>query len=180
MNQTSRSRNRAAKLEVCLLCALLGGAAGTGMMLHWELPISHASRVAAAITSVAISLFLGRKMAGLGLTKRVTFVVNPQGVAKGVSKGYMRALVAWLFWLAAGAAGALASWWFVPTTDGVNLWTARHEQTRVLDELTALPAGDIPGYLGGQLARKLVAEFPSCRPQVLMAEGHWSKRSVTR
>jgi len=65
--------------------------------------------------------------------------------------------------------------WFVPTGHGVSLWSAY----RRIEELRALPAGDVAGYQHGAVARRrLVREFPSLAPDVSEAEQAWLRRTV--
>ena len=167
------------KVPFAWICVLLGATVGVGLMLRWQLPLSHSSRVAAAIASVVLGIVFAGKTVGRPRPNPV-FLVDPQGIARVPSKRRLSLLITWTIWFAAGAGGGLGSWWFMPTTEGINLWSARQESQLIVNELTGLPQGDVTCYLRGRLARKLVAEFPSCRQQVQKAERDWIERTVTR
>src|SRR5579872_5817674 len=80
------------------------------------------------------------------------------GFTVGISGARRRSWFRRLGWMAAGLALAGVAGWFVPTTRGVNLWSSY----RQLDELRALPAGDVSGYAHDLSARrKIVTEFPT-------------------
>lgn len=97
------------------------------------------------------------------------------GFAAGISAARRRGWSVRLGWMAGGLAIAGLAGWFVPTTGGVTLWSAY----RQVDELNALPAGDIAAYTGGAGQRKrLVAEFPSFAEDVAAAEKAWVRRSA--
>jgi hypothetical protein len=78
-----------------------------------------------------------------------------------------------------GMAIALAlagiSLWFVPTINGVSLCSAY----RQVEELRALPAGDVAAYQGGAAARRaLVEDFPAFAADVRAGEQAWLHRTV--
>lgn len=80
-----------------------------------------------------------------------------------------------LGWLAAGLALAAVSAWFVPTLHGISLWSAYER----VEELRALPAGDIDEYRRGEPARRMLVEaFPSFASDVSAAEVAWIRRTV--
>jgi hypothetical protein len=97
------------------------------------------------------------------------------GFTVGISVARRQGWSVRLGWMAAGLALAGLSGWFVPTTGGVNLWSAY----RQMDELRALPAGDVAGYLRGAAERKqIVAEFPAFAEDVTEAESAWVRRTA--
>jgi hypothetical protein len=80
-----------------------------------------------------------------------------------------------LTWMAAALALAGIALWFVPTTHGVNLWSAY----RQVEELRVLPAGAVAEYQRGAVARRTVVEdFPSFAADVKSAEQAWFRRTV--
>lgn len=80
-----------------------------------------------------------------------------------------------LTWMTAALAFAGIALWFVPTSHGVNLWSAY----RQVKELHALPAGDVAAYQRGAAAlRTLVEDFPSFAADVSAAEQTWLRRTV--
>jgi hypothetical protein len=80
-----------------------------------------------------------------------------------------------LAWMVAATAFAAIALWFVPTMHGVNLWSAY----RQIEELHALPAGDVAAYQRGAAARRtLVEDFPSFAWDVRAAEKAWLRRTV--
>jgi alkylhydroperoxidase/carboxymuconolactone decarboxylase family protein YurZ len=77
--------------------------------------------------------------------------------------------------MAIGLACAGIALWLVPTNRGVNLWSGYQQ----IDELRALPVGDVAGYQRGAAARRtLVEEFPSLAADVSAAEQAWLRRTV--
>jgi hypothetical protein len=77
--------------------------------------------------------------------------------------------------MAGGLALAGLAGWFVPTTDGVSLWSAY----RQVDRLRTLPPGDVAGYLHGQAARReVVSEFPTFAADIAEGEYAWLHRTV--
>jgi hypothetical protein len=112
---------------------------------------THLPRIAAALTAVGV------------------------GFTIGISRLYQRAWFVRLGWMAAALALAGLAGWFVPTTSGVNLWSAYQR----VDELRALPAGDVAGYVRGAPARKeMTAEFPTFTEDVRTTEQAWFRRTV--
>jgi hypothetical protein len=80
-----------------------------------------------------------------------------------------------LTWIVGANAFAGIALWFVPTLHGVNLWSAY----RQIEELRALPAGDVAAYQRGAAARRtLVKAFPSFAADVKAAEQAWFRRIV--
>jgi hypothetical protein len=97
------------------------------------------------------------------------------GCTVGISMARRRSWFARLGWMASGLALAGLAGWFVPTTKGVNLWSAY----RQVDQLRSLPAGDTAGYSRGVQARKaMVSEFPTFAEDVAAAEHAWFRRTV--
>lgn len=77
--------------------------------------------------------------------------------------------------MAASLALAGIAAWFVPTLHGVSLWLAY----RQVEELRALPAGDVAEYQRGAAARQLlVKEFPSFASEIEAAKQAWLRRTV--
>jgi hypothetical protein len=65
--------------------------------------------------------------------------------------------------------------WFIPTVHGVSLWSAY----RQVEELRALPAGDIAGYQSRTArCRLLIEEFPSFASDIRAAKQAWLRRTV--
>ncbi|MGH7227092.1 MAG: hypothetical protein ACRELF_28070 [Gemmataceae bacterium] len=80
-----------------------------------------------------------------------------------------------LTWMAASLAFAGIAAWFVPTAQGVNLWSAY----RQVEVLRSLPVGAVAEYQSGVEARRLVVkEFPSFGPDIRAAERDWLRRTV--
>lgn len=97
------------------------------------------------------------------------------GFTTGISIAHRRSWYTRLGWMATGLALACLAGWFVPTMQGVSLWSAY----RQVSELDALPAGDIAGYTNGAASRKeLVSEFPTFAEDVAAAEHAWLRRTV--
>jgi hypothetical protein len=66
-------------------------------------------------------------------------------------------------------------WLYVPTTGGINLWSAYRE----LGDLRALPAGDATRYVDSKARRQeLVQEFATFRDDVEAAEQEWGRRTA--
>jgi hypothetical protein len=81
--------------------------------------------------------------------------------------------------LGAGLGAAALAWWFVPTTNGRNLWTAQAEASECVADLDELAAGDGLGYEAKQKARQaLCLDFPEFRPRIEEAERSWLDRSI--
>ncbi len=78
----------------------------------------------------------------------VTLLTVAVGFTTGLSLAHRRSWYVRLGWMAVGLALAALSGWFVPTTRGVNLWSAYQR----VDELHALSAGDVAGYTRGRRA----------------------------
>lgn len=105
----------------------------------------------------------------------VTLLAVAVGFTVGISLARRRGWHTRLGWMAGGLAVAGLAGWFVPTMQGVSLWSAY----RQVSELQALPAGDIAGYTRGVAERKqLVAEFPNFAEDVTTAEHGWLRRTV--
>jgi hypothetical protein len=105
----------------------------------------------------------------------LTLLAVAVGFTIGLWVAHRRGWYARLGWMAAGLALAGIAAWFVPTTGGVNLWSAY----RQVDELHALPAGDVAGYVRGVPGRReLVSEFPTFAGDVTAAERAWFRRTV--
>jgi hypothetical protein len=84
--------------------------------------------------------------------------------------GYVR-----LGWMAAGLAGAALAAWFVPTVHGVSLWSAY----RQMDELHALPLGDVAAFRdGAAMRRTMVEDYPAFAAEVRATEQDWLRRTV--
>ena len=112
---------------------------------------THLPRVFTALLAIATGFILG-----ISVLHRRSWYVRLGGIASGLAL--------------AGLAG-----WVVPTVRGVSLWSAY----RQVDELRALPAGDVAGYVNGAAARKeLVSEFPTFAEDVTAAEQGWLRRTV--
>ena len=105
----------------------------------------------------------------------VTLAAVAVGFIVGFSLPSERGWHVRLGWMTAGLALAGLSAWFVPTLRGVSLWSAYQQ----VEELRALPAGDMAEYQRGAAARRiLVEEFPTFAPDVSAAEADWLRRTV--
>lgn len=72
--------------------------------------------------------------------------------------------------LAAGLAGTVACWLWVPTTGGINLWRAQ----AVLERTRNLPRGDLAAFSAGAAERNEVSrEFSRLRSDIKFAERNW-------
>jgi hypothetical protein len=97
------------------------------------------------------------------------------GVLAGMAFNRRRSWYSRLTWMAASLGFAGIAAWFVPTVHGVSLWSAY----RQVEELRALPAGDLAEYQRGTPARRLlVEEFPSLAADVSAAQQAWLRRTV--
>jgi hypothetical protein len=97
------------------------------------------------------------------------------GLTVGVSLVRRRSWYVRLGWMAGGLALAGLAGWFVPTTTGVSLWSAYGQ----VEELNALPPGDVAGFVRGVPARReVVSEFPTFAEEVAAAEQAWVRRTV--
>jgi hypothetical protein len=108
---------------------------------------------------------------------RVFFALLPVsiGLTLGISAARRRSWYARMGWIASGLALAGLAGWFVPTTRGVNLWSAYHQ----VDQLRILPPGDAAGYVRGASTRKvMLSEFPTFAEDVAAAERAWFLRTV--
>src|SRR5262245_4680190 len=106
-----------------LLVVLGIGLVLLGVIAFAQLPFSHAPRILSALLLV-----------GLG-TGAATSAARPWGWRVRLSC------------LGAGAGLATLAWWFVPTTEGLNLWSAQRGVDRLVAELEAMPACDTAAYL---------------------------------
>jgi hypothetical protein len=83
--------------------------------------------------------------------------------------------------LGVGVVSAVLAWWFVPTTGGLNLWSAGRDADRLATELDQLPAGDGTGFLKRRAEQEpLVAQFPEFRQRLQQASDAWIERSMTK
>jgi hypothetical protein len=115
------------------------------------LPSGHGFRVFCAVLA-----------AGAGIITAVALPRSQTGSARFTS-------------VAMGLAVASCALWFVPTSDGPNLWQARHCVTK----LESMPAGDISGFNKGKPNRRDAAMlFPSLRTPIEEAELAWLGRTV--
>lgn len=97
------------------------------------------------------------------------------GLTLGISVARRRSWYVRLVWIAGGLAFAGLAGWFVPTAGGISLWSAY----RQVDELNALPAGDVAAFVRGVPERReVVAEFPSFAEDITAAEQAWVRRTV--
>jgi hypothetical protein len=97
------------------------------------------------------------------------------GSAAGLSLARNRRWAVRLGWFGGGLVVAGLVWLFVPTTGGINLWSAY----RGLDELRALPPREFTRYVdGGAQREELVREFPTFADDVRAAEREWARRSA--
>jgi hypothetical protein len=118
--------------------------------LIW-LGVNHFPRVVCA----ALAVWLG-SAAGLSLARKKGWLIRLGCIGGGL-------VVAGLVWL------------FVPTTGGINLWSAYRE----LADLQALPTGEFGRYGAGMARREeMVREFPTLEGDVRAAEGEWARRSA--
>lgn len=105
----------------------------------------------------------------------VTLLAAAAGFICGISLARRRTWFVRLGWMAGGLALAALAGWFVPTTRGVNLWSAYQQ----VDELRALPAGDVSAYKrGGPYRKQVVSEFPTFAEDIAAAERGWLRRTV--
>ena len=97
------------------------------------------------------------------------------GLFIGMAFNFRRDWYTRLTWMAIALALAGIALWFVPTLNGVNLWSAyRH-----VESLRTLPPGDVAEYQRGVSARRLlVQDFPSFAPDVSAAEQAWLRRTM--
>ncbi len=107
----------------------------------------------------------------------------PRLVALGISAGLFAARAfshrrSWytrLRGMAVALAIAGVALWFVPTIQGVSLWSAY----RQVEKLRGLPAGNVAEFQRGAASRQtLVEEFPSFAADVRAAEQAWLRRTV--
>jgi hypothetical protein len=83
--------------------------------------------------------------------------------------------------LSAGVGLAALAWWFVPTTEGLSLWSAQRGADRLVAELEAMPACDTTGYLKGSAEREqLIAQFPEYRQLLQRPADAWIEWSVRK
>jgi hypothetical protein len=139
------------------LAWLLLGLAVLAIVLCTQLPKGHFTRVAAAALALAIGAG-----AALSAARNCRWRVR-------------------LAWLGAGLAGAAAAWVFVPTTQGLSLWTAHAQTERQESELERLQAGDTASFSREAEDRiRLTKQFPSFQPRIQRAERAWLERSAAR
>lgn len=104
-----------------------------------------------------------------------TLLAVAAGFTVGISLARRRSWFVRLRWIAGGLALAALAGWFVPTTRGVNLWSAY----RQVDELRELPAGAIDAYkIGGPDRRRIGLDFPTFAEDISAAERAWFRRTV--
>jgi hypothetical protein len=97
------------------------------------------------------------------------------GWSAGVSWARRRSRTVRLAWVAAGVVGALCARWFVPTTQGVSLWTA----SRMADRLETYPVSAPGGFAAGQARRQAaVRQFPQYAEEIQTAERVCLRRCV--
>jgi hypothetical protein len=119
------------------------------------LPRGHVGRIAVTFAPLALSLWVAIMLA----RKRRWFVR--------------------LGWLAGGLVLASAAWLFVPTAQGLNLWSAYRLAEIQVQELEALEPGETADFLKATPAREnLVAQFPSFKAEIDEAEEAWLDRST--
>lgn len=141
--------------EEWLVVSIYGLIAIAGMIAFGRLPASHFPRVLGAMLLTGVGL-----VAGVGVARRK-----------------------WVRVLCLGAALALAVlvWFFMPTTRGMNWWTARHETHRLADMVNALPDCDVAAFLAGRDDRdRFMSHFPEFRAPVQEAVDAWQQRSVSQ
>jgi hypothetical protein len=124
----------------------------------------------------ALGLFGLGYLGGTHLPRVLTALLAvAAGFTIGISMLHRRSWYVRLGWMAGGLALAGLAGWFVPTTRGINLWSAY----RQVDALRVLPAGDVAGYRNGVAARKeVVSEFPTFAEDMAVAEQAWLRRTV--
>lgn len=124
---------------------------------------------------LCLMLGLGGMLKWLGASHYFRLVVPLLVFTVSIRVAWRRDWYTRLSWMAAGLALAGVSAWFVPTMRGVNLWSAY----RQMEELRALPAGDVASYQREAAARRtLVEEFPSFSADMKAAEQAWLRRTV--
>jgi hypothetical protein len=133
------------------------GLAVLALIAFTQLPVSHGPRILAALL-----------LLGIGTGVAIT----------AVHKGGWRVR---LSCLGAGVGLAVLAWWFVPTTGGLSLWSARRGADRLVTELEQLPAGDAAGCLKWRPEQEqLVTQFPEFRERLQQAADAWTARSVKK
>jgi hypothetical protein len=140
--------------EMVLVLALFALVIAT-VVLFFRLPGGHVGRLAAAFVLLA-----GGLAAGISLARKCRWFVR-------------------LGWVAAGLVLAAAAWVFVPTAQGLNLWSAYHLADEQVQELRELEAGDTSGFMKGVPVREnVVAQFPYFKQELDRAEQAWIERSL--
>jgi hypothetical protein len=151
--QLSEKANEPRSLPVVLGIGLVV----MGVIAFAQLPSSHAPRILSALL-----LF------GLGA-----------GAAISATRSW-----GWhvrLCCLGAGVGLAALAWWFVPTTEGMSLWSAQRGADRLVEELEALPACETAAYLKASAEREqLIAQFPGYRQVLQQPADAWIERSVRK
>jgi len=139
-------------------------------------PVSQLSAsVVLGVLGFLCPLCLAGLLKGLGETHYFRVIVTLSAIAVSFWAAWRRDWFTRLRWIAIGLALAGLSAWFVPTLRGVSLWSAY----RRVEELRALPPGDVAEYQRGAAARRtLVEEFPSFAADVSTAEQAWLRRTV--
>jgi hypothetical protein len=136
---------------------LLLGVAVLAIVLCTQLPQGHYTRVVAAVLALGI------------------------GTGAAVSAARKCRWRVRLALLGAGLGGAAAAWVFVPTTQGLSLWTAHAETERHKSQLGSLQAGDMAGFSReSQVRMGLMKQFTSFQPRILKAENAWLERTVAK
>jgi hypothetical protein len=140
-----------------LLVALGIGLLLLGVIAFTQLPFSHAPRILSALLLVGL------------------------GAGTAISAGRPWGWRLRLSCLGAGVGLAALAWWFVPTTEGLSLWSAQRGADRLAAELEAVPAGDTAGYLKGSTEReRLIAQFSDYRTLLQRPADAWMERSVSK
>jgi hypothetical protein len=86
-----------------------------------------------------------------------------------------------LGWAAAILGGVVLAWVLVPTTTGLNLWTAWRETEQRQRELATLPVENLADYrneLKSPRRATVLAQFPECALRVEKAESAWGQRRL--
>jgi len=143
-------------------------------------PVPTATPMAQLTALIALVVFGLLCLDGMGWyrsthTPRLLVLGTSAGIFLGMVFHGRRSWYKRLRGMAIALALAGIALWLVPTTQGVSLWSAY----RYIEELRALPAGDVAGYQRGAAGRRtLVEDFPSFAAEVSAAEQAWFRRTV--
>lgn len=138
-----------------MLLFLLLALAVAGVVLASTLPSGHAPRIIGTLLA-----------AGLGL-------------AVAILLARKRSWKVPLAWAVGGLGSAALAWIFVPTTQGLSLWSAHRQAHQLVAALQDMPTGDMTGYGKDKETRESLATlFPALQAQIQEAEKVWADRTL--